>query len=309
MLQKRIVLVTAIALFMVLLGIRFMTAQDKTDKGPDREADKQAIEKLIKEQIKAFNDRDAAAIAANWIANGEYMRNDGTPVRGRAAIEKGYADFFKTLKGKPTLEVKVDDLRFPSAVTAVSEVTLRLKNEAGDLISSSWRNTFLAKEEGQWKVAMVQEWDRDNSLDDSLNDLDWLIGTWQMSTKDREVTTTYEWDETKTFIHGKYAIKENGKVTESGTQIFGKDNADGGIRSWVFQSDGGFGDGLWTRDGKKWTVDFGGVTANGKKVAATVIYMRLDANNFTWQSAEQTVDGQPIPDSLPIKVTKQKGAR
>src|SRR5262245_43406 len=213
MFQKRIVLVTVFALILVFLGISFMTAQDKTDKAPDREADKLAIDKLIKENIKRFNDRDAAAIAANWTANGEYIRNDGTPVRGRAEIQKGYADFFKTLKGKPTLEVQADDIRFPSAVTAVSEVTLRLKNEAGDLISSSWRNTFLAKEDGQWKVAMVQEWDRDNSLDDSLKDLEWLIGTWQMSTKDREVTTTYEWDETKTFIHGKYSMRENGKVT------------------------------------------------------------------------------------------------
>jgi len=309
MFQKRIVLVSVIALILVFLGIRFMTAQDKTDKAANHEADKQAIDKLVKDNIKAFNDRDAAAIAANWTDNGEYIRNDGTPVRGRAEIQKGYADFFKTLKGKPTLEVQVDDLRFPSAVTAVSEVTLRLKNEAGDLISSSWRNTFLAKEDGQWKVAMVQEWDRDNSLDDTVKDLEWLIGSWQMSTKDREVTLSYEWDESKTFIHGKYVMREGGKVTESGTQMFGKDNADGGIRSWVFQSDGGFGDGLWTRDGKKWTVDFQGVTASGKKLTANVIYLRLDANTFTWQSVEQTVDGQPIADSQPIKVTKQKAAR
>ena len=68
---------------------------------------------------------------------------------------------------------------------------------------------------------------------------------------------------------------------ESGTQMFGKDNADGGIRSWVFQSDGGFGDGLWTRDGKKWTVDFAGVTAEGKKLSATVVYMTPIASSGT----------------------------
>ena len=89
-------------------------------------------------------------------------------------------------------------------------------------------------------------------------------------------------------------------------QIFGRDNAEGGIRSWVFQSDGGFGDGLWTRDGKNWTVDFGGVTADGKKLSATVNYVRVNADTFTWQSVQQTVDGQPIADTQPIKVTKQK---
>ena len=174
------------------------------------------------------------------------------------------------------------------------------------MIASSWRNTLLVREGGQWKVAIVQEWDRDNGLDVSLKDLEWLIGTWHVATKDREVTTTYEWDENKAFIRGKYTVKEGGKVVESGTQMIGKDNAEGAIRSWVFQSDGGFGDGLWTRDGKKWTVDFYGVTPDGRKLTATAIYVHVDANTFTWQSVDQAVDGQPIADTQPIKVTKQK---
>jgi uncharacterized protein (TIGR02246 family) len=304
MFQKCIVTVTALTL--MVLGVSFLVAQPKGTKGPDREPDKLAIDKLIKANIQAFNDRDAAAIAANWTDEGEYIRNDGDPVRGRADIQKGYAEFFKTLKGKPTVEVQTDNLRFTSADTAVSEVTLRLKNEQGQVIASSWRNTLLVRENGQWKVALVQEWDRDNSLDDTLKDLEWLIGTWRMDTKDRDVTTTYEWDENKTFIRGKYTVKKDAKVIESGMQVFGRDNADGGIRSWVFQSDGGFGDGLWTRDGKNWTVDFGGVTADGKKLSATVNYVRVNPDTFTWQSVQQTVDGQPIADNQPIKVTKQK---
>ena len=113
---------------------------------------------------------------------------------------------------------------------------------------------------------MVQEWDRDNSLDDSLKDLEWLIGTWRMDMKDRDATTTYEWDDGKKFIRGRFSVEQGGKVTESGTQMIGKDNADGGIRSWVFQSDGGFGDGLWTRDGKKWTVDFEGFDGRRQEI-------------------------------------------
>jgi uncharacterized protein (TIGR02246 family) len=301
--------VTVTALTLVILGVGYMTAQPKATKAPNREADKLAIDALIKASIQAFNNRDAAALTANWTDEGEYIRNDGEPVRGRADIQKGYAEFFKTLKGKPTVEAQADNLRFTSADTAVSEVTLRLKNEEGQVIGSSWRNTLLVREDGQWKVAMVQEWDRDNSLDDSLKDLEWLIGTWRMDTKDRDVTTTYEWDENKAFIRAKYTVTERGKVVESGTQMLGKDNAEGGIRSWVFQSDGGFGDGLWTRDGKNWTVDFGGVTSDGKKVSATVNYVHVDADTFTWQSVQQTVNGQPIADTKPIKVTKQKAGR
>jgi len=282
------------------------TKQDKPAKGPDREADKAAIHKLSKEFIQAFNNRDAAAVAANYTAEGEYIRNDGEPIRGRAEIEKGYSDFFKSLKGKQKLEIQMDGLRFPSATTAVVEVVLRLKNEEGDLIASSWRNSLMVKEGGQWKVAIVQEWDRDDNLDVTLKEVEWLIGTWHVATKDREVTTTYEWDENKAFIRGKYTVKEGAKVIESGLQMIGKDNAEGAIRSWVFSSDGGFGNGLWTREGKKWSVDVYGVTADGRELTATAIYIHVDADTYTWQSVDQAVGGQPIPDTQPIKVTRQK---
>ena len=152
--RKCIVLVTGLALVCV---VGFMTAhvqtatQEKSPKGPDREADKQAIDKLVKQSIQAFNDRDAAAIAAHWTAEGEYVRNDGEPIRGRAEIQKGYADFFKTLKGKPKVEMQTNGLRFTSADTAVSEVVLRLKNEEGEVTASSWRDTVLVREDGQYR--------------------------------------------------------------------------------------------------------------------------------------------------------------
>src|SRR5262249_9584478 len=169
-----------------------------------------------------------------------------------AEVEKGYAEFFKTLKAKPKVEVQVESLRFTSADTADSEIILRVKNDEGEVTASSWRNTWLVREGGQWKVAKVQEWDRDIALDVSLSELDWLIGTWHVSAKGREVTTVYSWDENKKFIRGKYTVKEGDKVIESGMQLIGKDNSANAIHSWVFQSDGGFGDGLWTREGKKW---------------------------------------------------------
>ena len=73
----------------------------------------------------------------------------------------------------------MDGLRFTSADSAVLEVTLRLKNEAGEDIASSWRNTLLVREGGQWKVAITQEWDRDDAGDVSLTELAWLVGTWE----------------------------------------------------------------------------------------------------------------------------------
>jgi len=259
--------------------------------------------------MQAFEKRDAAAVAAHWTAEGEFIRNDGEPIRGRAEIQTAYADYFKQLAGKPKLEVQKDGLRFPSQDTAVAEVTMRLKDEEGEVIASSWRNMLLVREGGQWKIAIVREWDRAVGQDVSLKQLEWLIGSWHVASKDREVTTTYEWDENKAFIRGKFTAKEAGKVVESGTQMIGKDNLDGVIRSWVFQSDGGFGGGVWTRDGKKWTVDVHGVTPDGKELTGSSVYVHVDANTYTWQAVNRTLDGEPLPDTQPIKVTKLKAGK
>ncbi len=316
MYRRSLVLFTGLAVLLLASG--FMTAQDKSVKEvkeakdikeDKRKADRAAIEKLTTEMTQAFDKRDAAAIAAHWTEEGEFIRNDGEPISGRAEIQQGYADYFKTLKGKAKLEIEVDDLHFPSADTAVSEVTLRLKDEAGEVVASSWRNTLLVREGGQWKVAVVREWDRDSGYDTNLQELEWLIGTWQANDKEGEVTTVYEWDENKAFIRGKYTVKEGGKVVKSGLQMIGKDNAEGTIRSWVFQSDGGFGGGVWTREGKTWSVDVYGVTSDGSELTATSIYVHVNPNTYTWQGVDQAIDDEPIPDTQPIKVTRQGTAK
>src|SRR5262245_47140430 len=66
MFRKCIWLVPGLAL--VFLGVGFMAGQDQAvtqgqpAKGPDREADKRAIDKLIQQSIQAYNNRDAAAV-------------------------------------------------------------------------------------------------------------------------------------------------------------------------------------------------------------------------------------------------------
>ena len=271
-------------LVVAVLGVGFMTAQDKTAKGPDREADKQAIDKLIKEHDPGVQQprcgRDRRELDRRGRVHSQRRRADPRAGRDPEGVRGVFQDAEGQAEaggpdGRPSLPVGGHG-RFGSHPAAE-------KRRRRSRSASSWRNTLLVREGGQWKVAIVQEWDRDDGLDVSLKELEWLIGTWHVATKDREVTTTYEWDENKAFIRGKYTVKEGAKVVESGTQMIGKDNAEGAIRSWVFQSDGGFGDGLWTRDGKKWTVDFYGVTPDGRELTATVIYIHVDANTYTWQ--------------------------
>jgi len=281
-------------------------AQVETDKDTQkREADHRAIDQLTRDLIDAFDQRDVLAIVARWTDNGEFSHNNDEPVRGRADIQKGYEEFFNTLQGNPKLEIESDALHFPSANMAVKDTTLRLKNDDGEVVASGRQHTVLVREGGQWKVAIVHEQDRDVGLDANLKELDWLIGTWRAVTKDREVTITYEWNKNRAFICGTFTVKEGSTVVDSGTEMIGKDNAKGVIRSWLFQSDGGFGTGTWKRDGKTWRIDVNGVTSEGCQLTGTVVYAHVDHDTFTWQAVNLALSGEPIDNTPPIKVAKR----
>jgi hypothetical protein len=158
------------------------------------------------------------------------------------------------------------------------------------------------REGGKWQMALVREWPNDNA---SLRDLEWLIGTWVAKRDEADVHTTYEWLWNKTFIRVDFSIREKER-TLSGFQIIGKDLASGQLRSWTFESEGGFGAASWTRDGKKWVLDAAGHLANGKIMTATNILTPLSADSFTWQSVDRTIDGEEVDDLPPVKVTRVK---
>ena len=60
----------------------------------ERPADRDGVRKAIDGFVAAFRGGDGKAVAAQWTAGGEYTSDDGTTFRGRAALEKAYAEFF-----------------------------------------------------------------------------------------------------------------------------------------------------------------------------------------------------------------------
>src|SRR4051812_6229920 len=65
----------------------------------ERPADKEGVQKALDAFVAAFNSGDAKVLSNSWTAEGEYIGDDATTYRGRAALEKGYAEFFKKIKG------------------------------------------------------------------------------------------------------------------------------------------------------------------------------------------------------------------
>ena len=274
----------------------------KAPDDKDREADRQAVGDSAKELVKRFERGDGKALADLWTEEGEYVSDDGTTLRGRAAIEDAYGQFFKK-NPDLKLDLTVESIRFLSRDGAVVEGVARTQKggKAGEPTSSRF-STLYARENGKWLIALMREWPDEGV---ALRDLDWLIGSWEAKVGDRDVQTTYEWDEGKHFIRGRYTVKDNG-VAVSGTQLIGKDPRSGQLHSWLFEGDGGFGDAAWTWDGKQWRLEAAGVEPDGGETTATNLLTPLDKDSFTWQSIDRTLDGAAVPDIPPIKVVRAK---
>jgi hypothetical protein len=103
----------------------------------------------------------------------------------------------------------------------------------------------------------------------------------------------------------EFKVQIGGRPLMTGTQRIGWDPLAKKIRSWVFDSEGGFGEGIWTREGNQWIVKMTGVTRDGKIASATNITTRVSKHRMTWQSRDRIIGGEKTLDIAEIPITRK----
>ena len=88
-------------------------------------------------------------------------------------------------------------------------------------------------------------------------------------------------------------------------QIIGWDAGEKRIRSWTFDSDGGFAERSGPTKKMQWYVIKKGRTADGKAVSAVNVMTYLDDDTFTLKSVQRAVDGELLPDIDEVMVVRQ----
>jgi uncharacterized protein (TIGR02246 family) len=278
-------------------------AEPPTADKDTRAADRAAIQAQTQRFLQAFESGDAERVASCWTADGELLGADGDVYRGRAALAQAYRELFGT-KEKRQAEIQRESLRFPSQDTAIEEGYFKVRTGKAEPTASRY-SILHVREGGKWLMAVVREWPAEAV---SLRDLDWLIGTWIARRDDAEVHTTYEWLWNQSFIRMRFTIRQKDR-TLRGFQMIGTDPESQKLRSWTFESEGGFGEATWSRDGKKWVLDSAGRLTDGSTMAATNILTPLDQDSFTWQAVKRSIDGEEVDDLPPVKVTRVKPKR
>ena len=135
-----------------------------------------------------------------------------------------------------------------------------------------------------------------------------MIGEWVDESPEALVVTSYRWTDNQCYILSEFKVQIEGRPVMTGTQRIGWDPLAKTIRSWVFDSEGGFGEGTWTREGNQWIVKRTGVTRDGKFASSTNIFTRVSKDRMTWQSRDRIVGGEKTPDIAEFPITRKPPA-
>jgi len=277
----------------------------------DHVEDEAAIRKSDDAYVRAYNKQDAKALAALWSPEAVYVDPEtGDESVGREEIEKEFADTFAGLKDAK-LEVNVNSIKFLSPNVAVEDGTARVIRPKGEPDESTYSALFV-KRDGKWLLDRVTEEEPPApppSNYDHLKDLEWMVGSWIDNDEDGQTTiqTDCNWTKNKNFMTRSFAAVIRDRVDMSGMQVVGWDPAAKQIRSWVFDSDGGFAEGKWTRKGDRWLIQQTGTLADGRKTSAVNIVKKVDDNSFTWQTVQRSVAGDVLPDVEEVTIVRKSG--
>jgi hypothetical protein len=116
----------------------------------------------------------------------------------------------------------------------------------------------------------------------------------------------FAWSENQNFIVSTFTTTFKDISIGGGTTWIGWDPLAKQVRSWTFETNGGFGEGKWTRDGDKWVVKATAVLRDGKNLTATNVLTRLDADTLTCEAKDRTEDGKELFAIKPIKLKRVK---
>lgn len=258
------------------------------------------LEKTAADFVTAYNNKDAAALAALFTEKGELTDLNGEEViSGRGDIEAHYQELLSSADA-PSVAVEVDSVRIVAPKTAVEDGTLHFTppGEDSPARSATYVAVLSQNDAGVWQVASTRTLSDVTSQEGHLADLESsLKGDWTGQRDGLRLDIAFGWDDSGKFISGEMlASATDAKPVETSIRL-GWDGAKKSVTGWTHDDAGGFGQSVWTPDDDGWTVRTEGTTADGETMSANQHLVFEDADTFIWTATDRIVDGEKLPDT------------
>jgi uncharacterized protein (TIGR02246 family) len=256
----------------------------------------------------AYAKADIKALADAFSDDADYITDSGDTYSGREAIEGAIRAGLAANRGSK-LAIEVASVRLLGADTLIAKGSTTVTAKNGES-SSSLYTAVRVKKDGKWKISQLIESPLPTLTPrDHLDELAWLIGDWEETDKTDELTVSsqYAWARGGNYITRNVTVKRAGDVTLEGWQIIGWDPVDENIRTWTFDTEGGFAEGRLTREGDRWLLREVGVTPDGSRSGADNTITKVSPDKLTFESNNRTLNGSPQPSIGRIEISRVKG--
>ena len=223
--------------------------------GPEESAIRQAANDFV----DAY-DRGNARCGRRTLDEGRRIRHRfQQPSRAATRSPSCIGEFLRAHPGSK-MDVKIDSIRVLAPTVAIEEGTASVKDSPNGPPSASAYSAVHVKQGDKWLMASVRESEMPSvQVDRDLNELDWLVGKWTASKDAAKVTLDCDWIANKHFLRAEVSMQGSTDEMPGGMQIIGRDPDSGQIVSWFFSADGGYGTGIWQKDGSRWVIQTAGI--------------------------------------------------
>jgi uncharacterized protein (TIGR02246 family) len=293
-------------LWAVLILVHFVPLAARADQAKDEAA----IRENAAKYVEAYNRRDSKTMASMWSPDAVYTAAEtGETAIGREAIAK-QLDYMFAGSEDAKLKVYVETVDFVSPNVAIERGTAEISYSKSPTEKFEY-SAVNVKRDGKWLLDRVTDTVIDTtppepppSNYEHLKEIEWMVGSWIDEGEDSTITTDCEWTKNRNYLTRSFAMVIGNEVNTSGMQVVGWDPVNKQIRSWVFDSDGAFAEGTWTRKEDKWFIQQKGTLPGGSTTTALNIIKKIDDNTCTWQSINRTIDGELQPNIDEVVVTR-----
>lgn len=295
---------TVFRVILTLLATAWLAGCGQTQQN-ETKADEKTIRNIVEAYQEAYNQQDATKLAAQLASDALYSNPiTGESAQGKEAIEKFFKEKFAQEK-KRRLEIAIKTIEFPNADEAIEQGVIKVTIDDQAPQQIAYQAEY-RRENGKWLMSSFKEIElqEPSSNFERLQGLAWLVGKWEDSDDNVDILFDNQWDKYKNFLTQHFNMKIYGQNDIEGKQIIAWDPVKGVIRSWVFDSDGGFGEGTWEKVDKSWYVAMRYTLSDGRVGSSKNIYTPIDDRSYTFTSVEREVDGEILPDMNLVTVEK-----
>lgn len=304
----------SIAVWMLVAGASIVLGQSNPRPAQPRpltptiSKDEQQLRQAVVKFVELYNAHQPDALAALFAKDARMVFRDGTEINGQAEIAASFQAAFAA-DPKCAISVVVDSIRFLTSDVAVEEGHTSDFPDGETLAARSRYTVLHLKKDGVWVMQSVRV-EEEESLSSfrDLQPLAWLVGEWIDEGRTENVESTIHWDENKSFLIEEFKVVREGNVVLKGTQRIGWDPQAKQIRSWIFDSAGGFAEATWAGVEDAWVVKVKGVQADGTSSSATRILQRAAKHRLVWTSQNRIVGNETLPDFSVTLVHKAPAA-